>query len=150
MLFQVTNVIYLVSAAWFPWAMICILQMVQTKHLKWALGLAMVCAMMILGGDPQMVYHVGLISAVTLGVRCVQTHKSLDLERRLGWWRGLILMAVLVATTSVLSASSVAADDGVVAVERAFKHTSSLEVFTRQLEVDLTQTGSRVGRPVDF
>ena len=103
-LFQVTNVIYLVSAAWFPWAMICILQMVETKHLKWAVGLAMVCAMMILGGDPQMVYHVGLISAVTLGVRCFQTQKSLDLERRLGWWRGLILMAVLVAITSVLSA----------------------------------------------
>ncbi|MCP4773991.1 MAG: hypothetical protein GY880_07115 [Planctomycetaceae bacterium] len=103
-LFQVTNVIYLVSAAWFPWAMICVLQMVQTKHLKWALGLAMVCAMMILGGDPQMVYHVGLISVVTLGVQWARTRKRLDLQRRLGGWQALILMAVLVGTTSLLSA----------------------------------------------
>lgn len=103
-LFQVTNVIYLVSAAWFPWAMIFVLQMVETKHLKWAVALAMVCTMMILGGDPQMVYHVGLISVVTLGFRCFRTQKSLDLVRRLGWWRALILMTVSVAITCVLSA----------------------------------------------
>ena len=103
-LFQVTNVIYLVSAAWFPWAMICILKMVQTKKLKWALGLAMVCAMMILGGDPQMVYHVGLISVVTLGVQCARARKNLDLKCPMGWRRALILMFTLVATTSLLSA----------------------------------------------
>lgn len=103
-LFQVTNVIYLVSAAWFPWAMICILKMVQTKQLKWALGLAMVCAMMILGGDPQMVYHVGLISAVTLGVQCARAHQNLDLKCWMSWWRAVTLMVALVATTSVLSA----------------------------------------------
>lgn len=103
-LFQVTNVIYLVSAAWFPWAMLCILRMVQTRQLKWALGLAMVCSMMILGGDPQMVYHVGLISAVTLGFQCARQQKNLDLEHRIVWWRALFLMAVLVGTTSVLSA----------------------------------------------
>ena len=103
-LFQVTNVIYLVSAAWFPWAMICVLQMVQTKRLKWVVGLAVICAMMILGGDPQMVYHVGLISAVTLGVQCFRKQESLDLEKRLNWLRALMLMAALIVITSALSA----------------------------------------------
>ena len=103
-LFQVTNVIYLVSAAWFPWAMICVLQMVQTNRLKWVVGLAVICAMMILGGDPQMVYHVGLISAVTLGVQCFRKQESLGLEHRLNWLRALKLMAALIVITSALSA----------------------------------------------
>jgi hypothetical protein len=65
-LFQVTNVIYLVSAAWLPFALCCVWKMVKTGKPQWAVGAGACCAMMILGGDPQMVYHVGLIAVATI------------------------------------------------------------------------------------
>ena len=65
-LFQVCNVIYLISAAWLPWALRAVWKMNQSRAIAgttiWA---SICCSMMILGGDPQMVYHVGLIAAVT-------------------------------------------------------------------------------------
>ena len=42
-LFQVTNVIYLVSAAWLPFALCCVWRMVKTGHYRWALGAGMCC-----------------------------------------------------------------------------------------------------------
>jgi len=65
-LFQVTNVIYLVSAAWLPFALCCVWQMTKTGQLRWAIAAGACCALMILGGDPQMVYHVGLIAVATI------------------------------------------------------------------------------------
>lgn len=65
-LFQVTNVIYLVSAAWLPFAFCCVWKMVKTGEIKWAVAAGVCCALMILGGDPQMVYHVGLIAVATI------------------------------------------------------------------------------------
>ena len=65
-LFQVTNVIFLVSAAWLPFAVCAVWKMVKTGSIKWALLAAVCCSMMILGGDPQMVYHVGLIAVGTI------------------------------------------------------------------------------------
>ncbi len=64
-LFQVTNVIYLVSAAWLPLALGCVWRMNKTSNPIWSIGTGICCAMTILGGDPQMVYHVGLIAAAT-------------------------------------------------------------------------------------
>jgi hypothetical protein len=65
-LFQVCNVVYLVSAAWLPWALTCVWNMNRARSGTQAtLAAAVCCSMMILGGDPQMVYHVGLIAAVT-------------------------------------------------------------------------------------
>ena len=67
-IFQVCNVIYLVSAAWLPFALGCVWKMVKTGNYRWAIAAGTCCALMILGGDPQMVYHVGLIAvATTLG-----------------------------------------------------------------------------------
>ena len=65
-LFQVTNVIFLVSAAWLPFALCCVWKMVKTRKVKWPVAAGVCCALMILGGDPQMVYHVGLISIATI------------------------------------------------------------------------------------
>ncbi len=65
-LFQVTNVIYLVSAAWLPFALCCVWKMIVTGQLRWAVAAGVACALMILGGDPQMVYHVGLIAVATV------------------------------------------------------------------------------------
>lgn len=68
-LFQVCNVVYLVSAAWLPIALTCVWKMLthwQSIPYRWAMGAGAACAMMILGGDPQMVYHCGLIALLSI------------------------------------------------------------------------------------
>ncbi len=65
-IFQVCNAIYLVSAAWLPFALCCVWKMVKSGQYRWAIAAAVCCTLMILGGDPQMVYHVGLIALVTI------------------------------------------------------------------------------------
>ena len=62
-LFQTTNVVYLVSAAWLPFALCSVWLMFRQMKLKWAIWTGVFCALMILGGDPQMCYHVGLVMA---------------------------------------------------------------------------------------
>ena len=64
--FQATNVIYLVSAAWLPIAVLGVWRFLNTQQIAWPLLAAVACAMMILGGDPQMVYHAGLIAAASI------------------------------------------------------------------------------------
>lgn len=65
-LFQVTNVVFLVSAAWLPLAILAIWRMVIHGSIRWTLVAAVTCALMILGGDPQMTYHVGLIALLSI------------------------------------------------------------------------------------
>ncbi len=62
-LFQTTNVVYLVSAAWLPFALCSVWLMFRQMKFRWAIWTATFCALMILGGDPQMCYHVGLVMA---------------------------------------------------------------------------------------
>ena len=64
--FQTTNVIYLVSASWLPIAVLGVWRFLNTQQIVWSLLSAVACAMMILGGDPQMVYHAGLIAAASI------------------------------------------------------------------------------------
>jgi len=68
-LFQVTNVIYLVSAAWLPFALLLVWRGILGGDWRSTVWAGVVCALMILGGDPQMVYHVGLIAAASLVFR---------------------------------------------------------------------------------
>ncbi len=63
---QVSNVVYLVGAAWLPFALASGIAMVRKSSFRWAIICGGCCAMMILGGDPQMVYHIGLILAALL------------------------------------------------------------------------------------
>lgn len=110
-LFQVTNAVYLVSAAWLPFALCCVWKMVKTEQLKWAVGAGVCCALMILGGDPQMVYHVGLIAVATLvgesrrkGRR--RNSESLDSNRDRREWVNVATRQLggMVAVTILLSA----------------------------------------------
>ena len=78
--FQATNVIYLVSASWLPIAILGVWCFLNTHRIAWALLAAIACAMMILGGDPQMVYHVGLIAAVS--VACCGFSAAIGLIKR--------------------------------------------------------------------
>ncbi len=62
-LFQYCNVVYLVGAAWLPLALAAAERMLVARSLRAALLLGAVLAVMVLGGDPQMAYHAGLLAA---------------------------------------------------------------------------------------
>ncbi|MEE2827132.1 MAG: hypothetical protein VYE64_10945, partial [Planctomycetota bacterium] len=108
-LFQVNNVIYLVGAAWLPLALACIWMMFRRPDWKWPLTGGAVCALMLLGGDPQMVYNVGLIGAATLVVTSFSLFLGCGWEERfrnsLSWIAGKATrLLLLVAVTATLSA----------------------------------------------
>ena len=67
--FQYSNVVFLVSAAWLPWALQALLGMMRTPGWDAALRLGIVLALMVLGGDPQMVVHVGLCAILYLAAQ---------------------------------------------------------------------------------
>jgi hypothetical protein len=62
-LFQYCNVVYLVGAAWLPLALAAADRMLVDRSVRGALLLGAVLALMVLGGDPQMAYHAGLLAA---------------------------------------------------------------------------------------
>jgi len=63
-LFQYCNVVYLVGAAWLPLALAAADRTLVARSWRGALLLGAVLALMVLGGDPQMAYHAGLLAAV--------------------------------------------------------------------------------------
>ena len=63
-LFQYCNVVFLVGAAWLPLALAAAHRMLVARSLRWSLALAVVLALMALGGDPQMAYQAGLLAAL--------------------------------------------------------------------------------------
>ena len=103
-LFQVCNVVYLVSASWLPWALTCVWKMNRnlsqqglSQNIFWAITGSVCCSMIILGGDPQMVYHVGLIALMTLiAAQFRRTEKPR--------WPPVLHLVLLVIFTSALSA----------------------------------------------
>jgi hypothetical protein len=63
-LFQYCNVIFLVGAAWLPWAAQLADRMLRQRKWGAAVGLGVVLALMIAGGDPQMAYNAGLLAVL--------------------------------------------------------------------------------------
>ncbi len=63
-LFQYSNVVFLVGAAWLPAALLSVDRMLVERRRQSALALGVILALMILGGDPQMAYDVGLLTAL--------------------------------------------------------------------------------------
>jgi len=61
-LFQYSNIIFLVGAAWTPWALTLVDRWLRLGRPSALLGLAVVLAMQVLGGDPESAYVVGLCS----------------------------------------------------------------------------------------
>ncbi len=64
-LFQTSNVVYLVGAAWLPWALASGWAALRTGKPRALVGCAVFIAFMILGGDPQSAYHALLILGAT-------------------------------------------------------------------------------------
>ena len=79
-LFQVTNVVFLVGAAWLPWALASADRMLHEGRARSAVGLGVVLALMISGGDPQMAVNTVLL----VGVHLVLTRWVAQTTRCLG------------------------------------------------------------------
>ncbi len=75
-LFQYCNVVFLVGAAWLPFALLAGARMLTSRHMAWALVLGALLALMVLGGDPQMAYHTGLIVALLAWLQYRATARS--------------------------------------------------------------------------
>ena len=63
-LYQYCNVVFLVSAAWLPLAVLAADRALVGRSIRWAVALGVVLAMITLGGDPQMAYHSGLLTVI--------------------------------------------------------------------------------------
>lgn len=61
-LFQIYNVVFLVSAAWLPLAFLTAERMLAERSWKQSVWFGVTLAMMTLGGDPQTAYHAGLLA----------------------------------------------------------------------------------------
>ena len=86
-LFQYCNVVFLVGAAWFPEALRLGDQCLKGRSLFHAICLGIVLAMMVLGGDPQMAYHVLILLAI-LGIcyRFEEKKESLETHPMVEEW----------------------------------------------------------------
>jgi len=68
-LYQYTNVIYLVGAAWLPAALLAADRVPRRRRVRDAVALGVVLALIVLGGDPQMAYHAGLLAVLGAVIR---------------------------------------------------------------------------------
>ncbi len=59
-LFQYSNVVFLVGAAWLPWTLWALRRMLDERRCRWLLIAAACLALTVLGGDAQTAYHAGL------------------------------------------------------------------------------------------
>jgi len=69
-LFLYSNVVYLVGAAWLPWAVAMLERLAREASVLAVLGLSATLALMILGGDPQTAAHVLLIGMLRVVLDC--------------------------------------------------------------------------------
>ena len=63
-LMQYSNVVFLVGAAWIPVALVCGERAVRLRSWPAAMGLGVVLALQVLGGDPQAAYLSGMLAAL--------------------------------------------------------------------------------------
>ena len=67
--FQYCNPIYLVGAAWLPWGVAAIQQLMRYARFRDAIQLGIVMAMCVLGGNPQSAYLLGLLALIRFCLR---------------------------------------------------------------------------------
>ena len=72
-LFQYCNPIFCVGAAWLPWAVLLMDRIAVRRRLVDVLLLALVFCLMVLGGEPQMAYHCGLLGALRIWFAASET-----------------------------------------------------------------------------
>ncbi len=102
-----SNVIFLVGAAWLPVALGCTWFAIRGGQISWAVRAGMCAALMILGGDPQMAYHVFLIFAASMAGwwvrgRCLSScHRSREFSG--GLVRRVVAFGVMIVTAGLLA-----------------------------------------------
>jgi Bacterial membrane protein YfhO len=84
--FQYCNVVFLVGAAWLPFAMLAADKMLQGQSWRAALALSVVLSLMILGGEPQAAYHALLMTGL-YAVVLARTAKADDGGPAAGIWQ---------------------------------------------------------------
>lgn len=116
--FQHSNVVYLVGAAWLPFAAWGIDGLLSGRSWRAALGLGVVLALMVLGGDPQMAYHVVLMGALyaVISVQPDEEEKerrfssfALGACRNLGWLGAAAVVGAMLSAVQVLPSLEAAA-----------------------------------------
>ncbi len=106
-----SNVVFLVGAAWLPWALASGWRLIRRPEVGAAVWLAVCLALMVLGGDPQLAYHVtGLLILGALFFALPFRHGSWNrwLLRR-GWRSGAVAasaaLALALAAVQILPSS---------------------------------------------
>ncbi|WP_145097757.1 glycosyltransferase family protein [Anatilimnocola aggregata] len=112
--FQYCNIVFLVGAAWLPAALLGIEEIVARRSWKGTLLLAVVLAMMILGGDPQMAYHALLAAGLRLvcswfgkpAAKTEDSQPSLDVINPVtsSWWYPTLQLGVAATFAFLLAA----------------------------------------------
>lgn len=92
-LFQHCNVVYLVGAAWLPFALGFLEGALRERRWNQVLGLAVTLALMILGGDPQMAYHVLLLGGLYAVLLACSRQQDLADNTNPTRQRGIALLA---------------------------------------------------------
>ena len=86
--FQYCNVVFLVGAAWLPFAALVADKMLQNQSWRAAVALGVVLALMILGGEPQAAYHALLMTGL-YAVVLARVAKGEEKISAVGIWQGL-------------------------------------------------------------
>ncbi len=98
---QTSNVVFLVGAAWLPFAWLAMDRLLFAKRTTAAIaGLATALAMMILGGDPQLALHTIVLGSVA--ALCFRRSKYSTRLRRLSLLAVATLCALLLSAVQVL------------------------------------------------
>ena len=107
LLSQHANVIYLISAAWLPFALHSTDQMLVHRNWKSALVLAGLLALMTLGGDPQAAYHVGLLAGLYALILTIHPQDRLRkaTAARLSWFQHRFILLLMAGSATFLLAA---------------------------------------------
>jgi hypothetical protein len=99
-LFQYCNIIFLVGAAWVPWGFLALEHLLHRNHRWGLLGLAVVLALQVLGGDPEAAYLTVLCGG---GYALVLATGDTVKSPWRWWWAGIALFAWVGGTLAVAS-----------------------------------------------
>ncbi len=104
---QTSNVIFLVSAAWLPLAIGLIFRFAMAGRIRLLAALAVIMALMVLGGDPQMAMHVLLIAGLVWCPWCkvglaATSCGGVATTRWIGWLAALSFVALLAAACAAI------------------------------------------------
>jgi hypothetical protein len=83
-LFQYCNIIFLVGAAWLPWGFLALEHLLHRNHRWGLLGLAVVLALQVLGGDPEAAY----LTILSGGGYALVLATGDTVKRSWCWWWG--------------------------------------------------------------